>query len=103
MIVSVMLMGAGSVDVSARPILPTTFSNAGSWAMMRSCSRKISVALVNEIAGSVIGMYMAVSSFKGGMNSEPMVVARHMAKLKRSDAPASVVMRCLSAHAKTGL
>ena len=41
-----------------------------------SCWRRISVASVSEMRGSVMGMKSAVSSSSGGMNSEPMVVAR---------------------------
>ena len=74
-VVSAMLIGAGSVEVSARPIFPTTISTAGSAAMIRSCCRMISVAFVSEMRGSVMGMNIAVSSSSGGMNSEPMVVA----------------------------
>ncbi len=74
-VVSAMLIGAGSVEVSARPTLPTTMATAGSARRMRSCWRRISVALVREIRGSVMGMKSAVSSLRGGMNSEPMVVA----------------------------
>jgi hypothetical protein len=40
-----------------------------------SCWRRISVASVSEMRGSVMGMKSAVSSSSGGMNSEPMVVA----------------------------
>ena len=50
--------------------------------MTLSCQRKISPAFVSEMLGSVIGMKSAVSSFKGGMNSEPMVVASSTAMSK---------------------
>ena len=75
MVVSHMFTGAGSVEVSARPTLPTTMATAGSAAMMPSCWRRSVVASVREMRGSVMGMKSAVSSSRGGMNSEPMVVA----------------------------
>jgi len=100
--VSVMLMGAGSVAVSARPILPTTISTAGSAAMMRSCSRMSSVALVSEMEGSAMGIQSADSSSNGGMNSEPMVVATASAATNSVTAAPSVIARCRSAHASDG-
>jgi hypothetical protein len=38
MIVSLMLIGAGSVEVSARPALPTTHSTSGNDLIVWSCS-----------------------------------------------------------------
>jgi hypothetical protein len=75
MVVSLMLTGAGSVEVSARPTLPTTIATAGSAAMISVLLAKNRVASVSEMRGSVMGMKSAVSSSSGGMNSEPMVVA----------------------------
>ena len=101
-IVSLMLIGAGSVEVSARPIFPTTFSTAGSWAMIRSCWRMISAAFVREMLGSVMGIHIAVSSSRGGMNSDPIVLARNNAKAKSIMAETSVTPRCLSAKRRLG-
>ncbi len=102
MIVSVMLIGAGSVEVSARPILPTTLATAGSSAIILSCSRRISVALVSEILGSVIGIHIAVSSSRGGMNSEPIVVAVYTADANRAAAASRVSTRCPRAKLNAG-
>ena len=103
MTVSVMFTGAGSMALSARPILPTTLSTSGSCAMMLSCQRRISVALVREMLGSVMGMNRAVSSSSGGMNSEPMVVASHSAEAKMTTVALSVMIRCFKAQSSTGL
>src|SRR5207247_6604935 len=89
-IVSVMLIGAGSVDVSARPIFPTTEAIAGSCEIIRSCSRNNSVAFDNDMLGSVTGIHIAVSSSKGGMNSDPLLPARDTANTKRIAGEASV-------------
>ena len=101
-IVSVMLIGAGSVDVSARPIFPTTEATAGSCEIIRSCSRNNSVAFDNDMLGSVTGIHIAVSSSKGGMNSDPILPARNTANPNRSAAEASVSTRCRNAKRSTG-
>ena len=69
--VSIMDSGAGSVEVSARPIFPSTRSTSGKEPMMRSviCNRLL--ASVMEIPGMVVGIYMSDPSSRGGMNSEP--------------------------------
>ena len=48
---SVMFTGAGSIALSARPILPTTLSTSGSWPMIWSCQRRMSVARSAERCG----------------------------------------------------
>src|ERR1039458_4208642 len=54
--VSIIENGAGSVDVSARPALPSTVDTSGNRLMMRSCTCISSWALVTEMPGSVDGM-----------------------------------------------
>ncbi len=56
MVVSIMVNGAGSVAVSARPILPSTDSTSGNEAMIRSVCWSNSLALVMEMPGNVVGM-----------------------------------------------
>ena len=56
MVVSTMERGAGSVAVSARPILPKTCSTSGKGLMILSVCWSISRALVAEMPGSVVGM-----------------------------------------------
>src|SRR5664280_2538599 len=56
MTVSIIENGAGSVDVSARPALPSTVDTSGNRLMMRSCTCISSWALVTEMPGSVDGM-----------------------------------------------
>ena len=56
MIVSIMESGAGSVDVSARPALPSTVRTSGKRIRMRSCSCIRRSASVTEMPGSVDGM-----------------------------------------------
>jgi hypothetical protein len=71
-IVSVMLTGAGSVDVSARAILATTSATSGTAAIATFCFLAISTACVKPMAGSVTGMNNRCPSFNGGMNSLPI-------------------------------
>ena len=71
--------------------------------MILSCQRRISVALVSEMLGSVMGMNMAVSSSSGGMNSEPIVVASQSAEAKSTTAALSVMTLCFKAQRSTGL
>ena len=55
-VVSIMLSGAGSVAVSARPTLPNTCSTSGKVRRIRSVCWRISRALVIDTPGSVAGM-----------------------------------------------
>ncbi len=55
-VVSIIESGAGSVAVSARPILPKTRSTSGKLAMMRSVRWSNSLAPCGEMPGSVVGM-----------------------------------------------
>ena len=69
--VSIMEKGAGSVDVSARPALPSTRATSGKVIRMRSCTCISFCASATEIPGSVLGMNSTTPSSSGGMNSEP--------------------------------
>jgi hypothetical protein len=54
--VSIIDKGAGSVAVSARPILPCTVATSGNCLMSRSVCCSSSLLLVTLMAGSVVGM-----------------------------------------------
>ena len=87
---SIMLKGAGSVDVSARPVLPKTDATSGNDFRMRSWTWRSRVASVTEMPGSVVGMERMAPSSSGGMNSEP----RRMNTGTVSRAAAATQMRC---------
>ena len=70
-VVSTISSGAGSVEVSARPILPNTLCTSGNCLMMRSVCCRTSEALAAEMPGSALGMYSRSPSSSGGMNSLP--------------------------------
>ena len=55
-IVSIMLKGAGSVAVSARPIFPKTLITSGNVLRIRSVCWRSCFALVIDMPGSVVGM-----------------------------------------------
>ena len=92
-IVSFMLTGEGSVDVSARPAFPTADSTSGKLFRISSCLLMIFRASSTEIAGSVTGMYIRSPSFSGGINSLPMPVARKIAPEKSRRAMDTVSSR----------
>ena len=71
--VSVMLIGAGSVEVSAREIFATTPATSGTDWIAAFCFRVISIACGSEMAGSVTGMNIRSPSLSGGMNSLPIL------------------------------
>jgi len=54
--VSSMDKGAGSVEVSARPALPSTYFTSGNCLMIRSVTWSNLSASVMEIPGIVVGM-----------------------------------------------
>src|SRR5579885_3607544 len=70
-VVSIIVNGAGSVDVSARPALPNTLSTSGNVRRILSCTCKSRAASVTDSPGSVVGIYKTEPSYSGGMNSEP--------------------------------
>lgn len=100
--VSVMLTGAGSVEVSAREILAVTEATSGTCWIAAFCLRVISIACGSEIAGSVTGMNIRSPSFRGGMNSLPMRGTRATAPTKMRTAPPRVRARCRRTHPSTG-
>src|SRR3990167_5760985 len=69
--VSTILSGAESVGDSERPILPNTLSTSGNFISILSCIWRILDASVIDIPGTAVGLYRIVTSFSGGMNSEP--------------------------------
>ena len=97
-----MFTGAGSVDVSARPAFPTAHSTSGKPLRISSSRLMMTRAWSIEIAGSVIGMYIRSPSFKGGMNSLPMAVARKIAPAKSKAANDTVSTRWFNAKRKAG-
>src|ERR1039457_4984324 len=56
MTVSIIENGAESVDVSARPALPSTVDTSGNCLIMRSCTCINCCACVTEMPGSVEGI-----------------------------------------------
>src|SRR5450432_4000568 len=86
--VSIIENGAGSVEDSARPALPSTVDTSGNRLMMRSCTCINCCACVTEMPGSVEGMYINEPSSRGGMNSEPNLSKTVTVKATRAKAPA---------------
>ena len=76
MTVSIMVRGAGSVAVSARPILPNTCLTSGTARIRRSVCCSSSWALPIDRPGRVVGMYIRSPSSSSGMNSEPRPSAK---------------------------
>ena len=70
-----MVSGAGSVAVSARPILPLTVFTSGRLRMSLSVCCNNSCALPIEMAGKVVGIYIKSPSSSSGINSVPSFVA----------------------------
>ncbi len=70
-VVSIISSGAGSVAVSARPILPNTLCTSGICLIIRSVCCSSSPALPADSPGSAVGMYSRSPSSSGGMNSPP--------------------------------
>src|ERR1039457_1365389 len=86
--VSIMENGAGPVDVSARPALPSTEDTSGNCLMMRSCTCINCCACVTPMPGRVDGMYINEPSSRGGMNSEPRLWNTGMVKTTNATAAA---------------
>jgi len=78
MTVSIIDSGAGSVAVSARPILPNTVLTSGTDLINLSVCCNNCCALPMDIPGKVVGIYMISPSFRSGINSEPSWVAGHI-------------------------
>ena len=81
--VSVMLSGAGSVDVSARATLATTYATSGNFISAAFCRAAIFVFSSSEMLGSAIGMNIRSPSLRGGMNSLPIPRASTSAPTKQ--------------------
>ena len=86
--VSVMLSGDGSVDVSARATLATTDSTSGNARSAAFCRVAIRVFSASEMLGSAIGMNSRSPSLSGGMNSLPIRDASEQRAGERSTASA---------------
>jgi hypothetical protein len=93
MTASVMLSGAGSVEVSARAILATTPATSGTFPIAAFCRLAISTACDSPMAGSVTGMNMRSPSLSGGMNSRPIRGTRATAPANTRTAAARVSTR----------
>ena len=100
--VSVILSGAGSVDVSARAIFATAYSTSGKVMRMAFCVAAIFVFSPSEMLGSAIGMNIRSPSFKGGMNSLPIPRATNSAPTSSRPATEIVSRRCDSAPSRMG-
>ena len=88
--VSVMFSGAGSVDVSARATLATTYATSGNVIKAAFCRAAILVFSSSEMLGSAIGMNIRSPSLSGGMNSLPMPRASTSAPTKSTAAAVMV-------------
>src|SRR6266581_5227970 len=86
--VSIIENGAGSVEVSALPDLPSTLWTSGNRVMMRSWACINCCACVTEMPGRVEGMYNSEPSSSGGMNSEPSFSKTGTVMMTRATAPA---------------
>src|ERR1035438_1742347 len=102
MTVSIIENGAGSVDVSARPALPSTVDTSGNCLMMRSCTCINCCACVTEIPGSVEGIYISEPSSRGGMNSDPSFSKTGTVRTTRATAPAMTTHFHRRASSHTG-
>ena len=100
--VSVMLRGAGSVDVSARAILATTMATSGTFWIASFCSRVMASAWGSEMAGSAMGMNIRSPSSSGGMNSRPKRGTRARAPARTRPAAPRVRTRWRSAQPSSG-
>jgi hypothetical protein len=76
MVVSAIPSGAGSVDVSARPIFPKTLRTSGTVLICASIARSTALASAIDIPGGAVGMCRSVPSWSGGMNSDSSASGR---------------------------
>jgi hypothetical protein len=97
-----MLIGAGSVEVSAREIFATTVATSGTDWIAAFCFRVISIACGSEIAGSVMGMNIRWPSLSGGINSLPILGVSASAPARTRRASPSVRTRWASAQPSSG-
>ena len=101
-VVSTMLRGAGSVEVSALPTFPKTLSTSGNSLSSLSWIWRYLVASVTEIPGRVIGMYRIVPSLRGGMNSSPRPRKTGTVRAITRRATRMVAYRCLRTKSSAG-
>ena len=99
---SIMLTGAGSVDVSAFPTFPSTCSTSGTVMMIASCTWTIRLTSVMEAEGSATGMKSRLPSSSGGMNSEPMFMIIGMVTRSATTFSAIAVLRYFKTQRMTG-
>ena len=99
---SIMLTGAGSVEVSAFPTFPSTCSTSGTDLMIASCSCTTRLTSVIDADGSVTGMNRRLPSSSGGMNSDPMFMTIGIVMSKAITLRAMVVFRHLRTQRITG-
>ena len=101
-VVSIISNGAGSVAVSARPILPKTRLTSGTALIIRSVCCSSSPALPADSPGSAVGMYRRSPSSSGGMNSPPSFSTGYAVAASASAASASVTLGQRSAARSCG-
>ena len=99
---SIMFIGAMSVAVSARPILPSTISTSGIAAMAASRCCRISFACAVPMPGKSEGMSMMLPSFSGGMNSLPSCFQGTTVTASTAAAATDTGQRCRSTKSITG-
>ena len=101
-IVSIIDIGAMSVAVSARPILPSTISTSGIRASAASRCWRICFACAVPTPGKSEGMSITLPSFSGGMNSLPSRVHGTIDTSSTATATPIVVHRKRSTSSMTG-
>ena len=89
MVVSIMVSGAGSVALSARPTLPNTVFTSGTVLISLLVCCSSCSALPAETAGKALGIYSRSPSSSSGINSEPRCCSGHMPTMTSNRAPAS--------------
>src|SRR5688572_10891872 len=101
-IVSIMLIGALSVAVFARPALPKTFSTSGRDLIILSWTCNKRFASLFEMSGKVTGMNNREPSSKGGMNSVPRLMTNGTLPSTNANASPSVNFFHLRHHLIVG-
>ncbi len=101
-IVSIIDIGAMSVALSARPILPSTVLTSGIEASAASRCWRICLACAVPTPGKSDGMSMMLPSFNAGMNSLPSRRQGRTVTTTTSTATPIVPHRCRSTKPITG-
>src|SRR6266542_6463437 len=102
MVVSNISTGAGSVELSNLPDLPSTDCTSGNVMMIPSVLTRTSLACSTAIIGSPVGMYMSEPSRSCGMNSEPSESASGTTAGTSRKLTRSVVLGKRRAQLRTG-